>query len=113
MLFPFKEETGLAKDMIEKIIQAEKDGEVLIENAEKEAKSIVSKAEQTSKEALVAAKRQSDSDADKIIREAEAEAETIRTSGERRGWSEGEKLSAKADKSRNAAVDAAVEIIFG
>ena len=85
----------------------------MIEAANKKAREALSEAEARTKETLAGAKRQSDADAEKIVNEAIAETETIRSDAERKGWTEGEKLSARADKARDEAVKAAVEIIFG
>ena len=70
----------------ELIEQIKKEG---VEAAEAEAKSIIDSA---------------NADAEKIIKEAEADAETIRSNASRKGWTEGEKLSACADKAREQAV---------
>ena len=103
----------MAKEMIEKIREAELQGETLIKEAEAEARKKVAETTASAKEKLSATELEANADAEKIIREAGIQAEQTKADAHRRGWAEGEKLSAKADKNREAAVNEAIRIIFG
>lgn len=102
----------MAKDMIEKIASAEKEGENLIKEAEQKAAAMLEEAKKTASDQYAGVCRQTDADFAKIIDEANEAAKQTAELAVRRGWTEGEKLSAIADKKRDEAVALATEIIF-
>ncbi len=102
----------MAKTMIEKIRETEAQAQAVISAAHEEVKSKIKEATQRAEADFNKAVAQADRDSAEIIDKAKAQAQADKTTAKRRGWAEGEKLSAKADKNRDRAVDAAIEIIF-
>lgn len=102
----------MAKDMIEKIASAEKEGENLIKEAEQKATAMLEEAKEEALRQYASVCRQTDADFAKIIDEANESAKQIAEAAVRRGWAEGEKLSAIADKKREEAVSLSTELIF-
>jgi vacuolar-type H+-ATPase subunit H len=103
----------MVKSMIDKIRETEAQSAKIIADAEDSVKQSINKTKEETKEQAVFAARQIDADAAKIISDAELAAAEIKENGNRKGWAEGEKLSAKADKMRDNAVNEAIRIIFG
>lgn len=103
----------MAKKMVDEIKNAEVEGQQIIEKARLSAKELLVDAQSKAKELLEAAKKQTIKDSDKIISDAEAAADSIKAEAERLSWSEGEKISKKADKKRTEAVKKAITVITG
>lgn len=102
----------MAKTMIEKIRETETVAQEKITDAQYLVKEKIKEATTAAEEALKNSMAQADRDGAEIIEKAQAQARDEKHTAERRGWAEGEKLSAKADKNREKAVNAAIEIIF-
>ena len=102
----------MVKSMIDKIRESEAKSAEIILNAEQKAKELIAATKEETKNQAVSAAAQVDADAAKIIADAELAATEIQENGKRKGWAEGEKLSAKADKEREAAIKETIRIIF-
>ncbi len=102
----------MVKSMIDKIRETEAKSAEIILNADQKAKELIAATKEETKNQAVSAAAQVDADAAKIIADAELAATEIKENGKRKGWAEGEKLSAKADKEREAAIKETIRIIF-
>ncbi len=102
----------MAKTMIEKIRETEAKGKEIILKAHETVNENKKSAAELAEKELQTVMLEADRNSAEIIEKAKSQTVADKASAERRGWAEGEKLSAKADKNRERAINAAIEIIF-